>query len=418
MVDQATTIPKGWKMTTLGEVAEKIIDNRGKTPPIVNSGFELLEVNAISENQRTPDYSRVTKFVEEETFNNWFRTGNILENDILIPTVGTIGNVSFSKLSRGAIAQNLIAFRTDKSKAEPLLVYYLLKTSYYKNQLLKLDIGGVQPSIKVPHLLGLEINLPTLPEQRAIAAVLSSLDDKIEFLQEHNKTLEATAQTIFKEWFVKFKVKSEKLKVNSSTGLPEGWRMGRIKDCGEIICGKTPPKEIKEYFGGSIPFIKIPDMHNEMFIVKTEDSLTEEGADFQRNKFIPKNSICVSCIATVGLVSITGQRSQTNQQINTIVPAKDEYLEYLYYVLKNMTDDLLAIGSGGSATLNINTGVFLDIEIVLPSDDILKAYHSVTEPLFLKVLSNLSQIQTLSKLRDALLPKLMKGEVRVKGFNN
>lgn len=113
MTDQNSTIPNGWKMTTLGEVAEKIVDNRGKTPPITIFGFELLEVNTISENQRTPDYSKVTKFVDEKTFKSWFRTGVILENDILIPTVGTTGNISFSNVARGSIAQNLIALRTD-----------------------------------------------------------------------------------------------------------------------------------------------------------------------------------------------------------------------------------------------------------------------------------------------------------------
>ena len=155
-------------------------------------------------------------------------------------------------------------------------------------------------------------------------------------------------------------------------------------------------------------------MHNQIFIIETEDSLTKQGADFQRNKFIPKNSLCVSCIATVGLVSITSQDSQTNQQINTIVPNKVTYTEYLYFMLKSLKANLEAIGSGGSATLNINTGLFSNIEILRPSDDTLKSFHLVVGSLFEKVLSNYLQIQTLSKLRNTLLPKLMKGEIRVK----
>lgn len=420
MTDQTSTIPKGWKITTLGEVAEKIVDNRGKTPPTISEGFELLEVNTISESRRTPDYSKVTKFVDEDTFKNWFRTGVVLKNDILIPTVGTIGNISFSKISRGAIAQNLIVIRTDTQKFEPLFVYYLLKNPASKNKLLNLDIGGVQPSIKVPHLLAMEILTPPIPEQRAIAEVLSSLDDKIELLREQNKILEATAQSIFKEWFVNFNFPDASGKmIESELGqIPKGWRVGKIKDFGEIVCGKTPSKENQDFFGGKIPFIKIPDMHGQVFINKTEDWLTEDGANTQKNKYIPVNSICVSCIATVGLVSITSEKSQTNQQINSIILSTEVCLEYLFLALKNIKEDLLAIGTGGSTTLNINTTTFSNIEMLFPNDATLENFHKVISPIFKKLNTDNSQIQTLSTLRDTLLPKLMKGEVRVEGFNN
>jgi type I restriction enzyme S subunit len=157
-------------------------------------------------------------------------------------------------------------------------------------------------------------------------------------------------------------------------------------------------------------------MHNQMFIIHTEDSLTMQGANTQRNKFIPENAICVSCIATVGLVSVTTTRSQTNQQINSILPSHDYYLEYLYFTLKDMGDDLIAMGSGGSATLNINTNTFSGIETMKPSEFILEVFHRLVNPTFKKIKFNLSQIQTLKQLRDKLLPKLMSGELRVNTF--
>jgi len=146
--------------------------------------------------------------------------------------------------------------------------------------------------------------------------------------------------------------------------------------------------------------------------------LTELGANTQKNKFIPKKSISVSCIATVGLVSITSKDSQTNQQINSIVPNNEKYLEYLYFTLTNMKSDLLAIGSGGSATLNINTSTFSNIEVLIPNKETLEDFHNATNPIFTKILDNLHQIQTLARTRDELLPRLMRGEVRVKGFSN
>ena len=263
MPTHATThIPEWWKETSLGEVVNFVVDNRGKTPPLVGYWYELLEVNAVSDTAREPDYSKVAKFVDEETFNHWFRKWTIQTWDVLIPTVGTIGNASYSKENRGAIAQNLIALRTNE-KNNSLFLYYFLTNPNTKKFLLNLDIGWVQPSIKVPHLLNMQVIFPPFPEQVAIADMLSSFDAKIELLREQNETLEKTAQTIFHEWFGRYSVEYPE-------ELPEGWKLGKVSDFGKIVCGKTPPKDNPEYFWWDIPFIKIPDMHGEVFIVKTE----------------------------------------------------------------------------------------------------------------------------------------------------
>jgi len=133
-------LPAGWVETTLGKVVKFVVDNRGKTPPLVETGYELLEVNTVSDNAREPDYSKVSKFVNEEFFTNGFRKGTIKKGDVLIPTVGTIGNVSYSKLNRGAIAQNLIALRTNDEN-NSLFLYYFLTDPNTKKVLLNLDIG-------------------------------------------------------------------------------------------------------------------------------------------------------------------------------------------------------------------------------------------------------------------------------------
>lgn len=429
MTDQTTTIPKGWKMTTLGEVAEKIVDNRGKTPPIINSGFELLEVNAISENQRTPEYSKVTKFVEEEIFNNWFRAGNILESDILIPTVGTIGNVSFSKLSRGSIAQNLIVFRTDKNKADPLLVYYLLKTPYYRNQLLKLDIGGVQPSIKVPHLLRLEINLPPFPEQCAIAAVLSSFDDKIELLREQNKTLEAIAQTIFKEWFVNFNFPGADGKPYKTSGgkmidselgeIPEGWRVGKIKDLIDILSGFAfSSSDFSQ--NGEYKLITIKNVQNRYFDTETKDRLSALPVKMPDYCKLEAGDILLSLTGNVGRICIVnGDNFLLNQRVAKLKERNPSDYAFTYLLfLQDSIFSLLQSTASGTAQQNLSPIQTKEIKIIIADRKILDQFGMVANKLIQKVNDNNSQIQTLSKLRDTLLPKLMKGDIRVKGFND
>lgn len=402
MTQTQNKIPKDWKTTTLGEVAEFCY---GKMP----------DREHIVLNGQYPIYSGYQKVGYYDEFNS--------DEDLIVVArgVGGTGDVKISP-KKSFVTNLSIIIKLDINKVDKKYLFY----KYLINNLRYLDSGSAQSQIVISDLKNIQLFLPPIPEQRAIARVLSSFDDKIELLREQNKTLEATAQAIFKEWFVKFNFPNDKGKPYKDSGgkmveselgeIPEGWRVGRLGDFGEIICGKTPSKNIRSYFGGNIPFIKIPDMHGNIYINKTEDSLTIDGANTQKNKSIPSNSICVSCIATVGLVSITSELSQTNQQINSIVPKLENYLEYLFLALKNMKDDLLAIGTGGSATLNINTTTFSNIDIIFPKDSVLENYHNTTSAMFRKLNFNNSQIQTLSILRDALLPKLMKGEVRVKNL--
>jgi type I restriction enzyme S subunit len=253
--------------------------------------------------------------------------------------------------------------------------------------------------INLTVLKSLPVPIPPLSEQRAIASVLSSLDDKIDLLHRQNKTLEAMAETLFRQWFVE--------------EVDEEWEEKPLSFYGTIICGKTPSKKVQSYFNGDIPFIKIPDMHGNVFLFDTIDSLTEEGKRSQTNKTLPPKSICVSCIATVGLVSLNAKESQTNQQINSIIPNEDYYRYYLYLTMRSLYDLLHSMASGGTATLNLNTGDFSQISVLYPEESVLEAFHSEIELLFDKIFFNQSQIRTLEKLRDTLLPKLMSGEVRV-----
>ncbi len=272
---------------------------------------------------------------------------------------------------------------------------------YFRNlDLNEFITGAVQPKLNKASLTSIPFYLPSEEaEQKAIASVLSSLDDKIDLLHRQNTTLERMAETLFRQWFVE-----EAL---------EGWEEKPLSFYGEIVCGKTPSKQNHSFFNGNVPFIKIPDMHGNPFIFKTEDTLTELGKSSQNNKTVPPYSICVSCIATVGLVSITTKLSQTNQQINTIIPKQSKYRYFLYLTMKASYDLLHAEASGGTATLNLNTGNFSRIAVRLPPDSLLLEFETIVDKVFNKIYQNQAQIQTLEKLRDSLLPKLMSGEVRV-----
>ena len=322
--------------------------------------------------------------------------------------------------------------------AVPLYVYYAFRAR--KQEFLALGLAGsTMPILNKTTFSDLEINLPPIEEQKRIAQILGALDDKIELLQKQNKTLEDMAKAIFKSWFVDFDVVHAKQKglpkadimreyhltdelydlfpsdfENSALGpIPLGWQVKTVQDLGEVVCGKTPSTSHKEFYGGNIPFITIPDMHDSVFANKTERYLTNEGEQSQPTKTLPPFSVCVSCIATPGLVTMTTTHSQTNQQINSVIPHNLEAKFYNYYVLRSVADQIRAQGSGGSVFVNLNKTAFSKIKVLWADQTLQELFTKESEIYFDKILNNLKQIQTLTELRDTLLPPLISGKIRV-----
>ena len=175
-----------------------------------------------------------------------------------------------------------------------------------------------------------------------------------------------------------------------------------------IITGKTPSTKNEEFWNGDIPFITIPDMHNQVFTIDTERTISKVGA----KSLIPKNSISVSCIATVGLVSISTKESQTNQQINSIVIKNAYDLYYLFEFLSEQENFMKNI-AGGSTTYNINKTTFENIEVPYLPQNIVQEFHNTVCKLFDKIKLNQLENKNLEQLRDILLPKLMSGEINI-----
>ncbi|OLA69520.1 MAG: restriction endonuclease subunit S [Ruminococcus sp. 37_24] len=221
-----------------------------------------------------------------------------------------------------------------------------------------------------------------------------------------NENLEQQAHALFKAWFVDFEP--------FGGVMPYDWNVGIVSDLSkEIICGKTPSTKKKEYYGNFMPFITIPDMHNCVYAISTERYLSELGAKSQSKKTLPKNSICVSCIGTAGLVVLVAVDSQTNQQINSIIP-KDGYSPYyIYLFMQTLSEKINRLGQSGSTIVNLNKAQFGIMEALVPSIVSMNEFDSIVQPLFKLILANQQENQRLSAIRDTLLPKLMNGEIDV-----
>ena len=233
-----------WKKHRIKDVVSFVVDNRGKTPPTQDEGHILLEVNAVSVTEKFPLYREVRKHVSQEVYDTRFRKGHPKKGDILVPTVGTLGAVSLMDRDDCCIAQNLIAIRCDEAICHSHFLYYVLCNPMTRKRLLNLNIGGVQPSIKVPHLMELDIELPSIQEQKKIAELLSLLDDKIFCNKRINDNLYAQARAITNQWITENDSDYELLPlnevavINPDTYSPkEEWKYVNYLDTSSITDG-------------------------------------------------------------------------------------------------------------------------------------------------------------------------------------
>ena len=398
-----------WKKTTLGEVVAIIDGDRGVNYPknheFVNDGYCLF-LNA--KNVPNDSFSFNEKMFITQEKDSILGKGKLKRGDFVLTTRGTVGNFAFYSekvpFDNIRINSGMVILRAKDKVIDKGFLKFYLKSHFFTDQVLFLSSGSAQPQLPIRDLCVFEIQIPPLPEQKAIAAVLLSFDDKIELLRRQNKTLEAIAQAIFKEWFVKFKVKGEQLKLNPKTGLPEGWRMGRLGEEFQIVMGQSPDgKSYNESGNGMIFFqgrAEFQDRFPTIRLYTTEPKRIAEKFD-----------VLVSVRAPVGDINVAFDRCCIGRGLGAV---RGQYKSYTLYKIKSLKDAFDKFESEGTVFGCIGKDAFANIETIIPDSKTVKAFEAIASILDVKIYNNYSQIQTLSKLRDTLLPKLMKGEIRVK----
>ena len=376
----------------------------GKTPTTKNEQYWNGNIPFVTPGdiQGTKHIWETARYVTEEGMKS-VKGAIIPANAICVSCIGNIGYVGVT--TRECISNQQINSIIVSNDHNHDYVFYLLKSlwpffKHYEGQSTTLSIlNKTQFS---------QIEIPDIKreDEDRIAKVLNSLDDKIELNIAMNDVLLQQAQTLYKSWFVDY--------VPFNGTRPTDWIMGTIDDLAkEIVCGKTPSTKIKEYYGSDIPFITIPDMHRNAYVVTTERYLSTYGANSQPKKTLPKNSVCVSCIGTAGLVTLVASESQTNQQINSIIP-KDNYSPfYIYLLMQTLSEVINKLGQSGSTIVNLNKAQFGKINVMIPSVSTMKDFDELVSPLFKLMLENQKENIQVSSMRDVILPKLMSGELDV-----
>jgi type I restriction enzyme, S subunit len=286
-----------------------------------------------------------------------------------------------------------------------LFVYYLARSEPFRDfAIQRMEGSSGRQRVPSPAIANFRFSVPPLPEQRAIAAVLGSLDDKIELNRRMNETLEALAQSLFKSWFVDA----------TQSALPKGWTERALYDCADYINGAAFCNEHFSADRQGLPVIKIGELKDGI-TAQTKFCGIEREPKYRINSGDILFSWSGSPDTSIDTFIWTEGEGWLNQHIFKIQFKRPVEKFFVYYLLRHLKPVFIEIARDKQTTgLGHVTGQDLKrLKTFFPTDDVLEKFNRVVEPLFQKVYSNLHESRTLAALRDALLPKLLSGELRV-----
>lgn len=369
----------------------------------VESGVPVVRGNNLSLDIQTKFKDNGFVFVTEEKANE---LGTWAEkNDIIFTAVGTIGQVGIllgkEKYSKYIISNKQLRLRVNTEVVEPLYAYYWFASPFMIDMILQRNTGSSVPLINLSVLKSLLIPLPPKDERISILNILSSLDDKIDLLHRQNATLEKMAETLFRQWFV------EEAK--------EEWEEVELGNLIDVVIdnrGKTPPTV---EFETEYPLIEVNALNSQSCLVDytvIRKYVAKETFDTWFRKHLKVNDIIISTVGTIGVFSIHLANKGCIAQ--NLVGLRSSRISsyFLYCFFKSNIETLINLDIGGVQP-SIKVPHLLGLKIKLPPKDLLNEFNESVGIYFNKIAINQTQIRTLTALRDALLPKLMSGEVRV-----
>ncbi|EMG82168.1 type I restriction modification DNA specificity domain protein, partial [Helicobacter pylori GAM101Biv] len=345
----ALTTPSNWQKVRLGDIAH-IFDGTHQTPQYTHYGVAFFSVeNIVSD--------KPVKFISQQDYLTATNQNRPEYNDILLTRIGTIGvskvvnwNYPFSIYVTLAVIKQSKYFNS-------YYLHYFIQSNFFQKELKNNSLLQAIPcKINMNELKKCEVILPPLNEQIAIANILSDVDRYLYSLDALILKKESVKKAL------SFELLSQRKRLK---GFNQAWQKVKVKDFGTIITGSTPLTQISEYWNGTISWITPTDINDNKDIFNSERKITQKGLDTIR--MIPKNSVLVTCIASIGKNAILRVNGACNQQINAIIPNKDFNADFIYYLMENNKQYLLG-KAGVTATYIISKQVFEEIDFFVPKD--------------------------------------------------
>ena len=441
-----------------------IIDYRGKTPEKTSSGVPLITAKIVKRGRiEDPE-----EFIAEEAYEPWMRRGIPEAGDVVLTTEAPLGEVAQLDGKKVALAQRIITLRGKSDLLDNTYLKFALQSQPIQEQLHGRASGSTVSGIKQSELRKLQLTFPPVEEQRQVAAILGSLDDKIDLNRRINQTLEAMAQAIFQSWFVNFDPVKAKVAAiqegrdplraamtavsgkadaeldalppeqyeqlaatavlfpdemeESELGeIPKGCIAGSLGDICNFTAGSAFSPEHQGSAGGDYPFIKVSDMNlvgNEVFIQSANNYVSQARKLEMKAKLHPQGA---TVFAKIGVALISNRRrllitpTIIDNNMMSASPIEGKSASYFLYSMLSTIDFNTLVS--GTALPYLNVSDLRKIPIVRPLDGVCRAFELKAASIFLMMQKLAAQSVTLASVRDALLPKLLSGEIEVSGLD-
>lgn len=376
----------------LSDYLNGIIDNRGKNPEryFEKEKYPVID-NFLIKNELHPNIQQATRFIDENTYQNFLR-GYVYPNMVIMTLVGNgIGNVTTILNTNSVIIQNTIGFSVKKDVLDDLFLYYFFRLKL--EDIKQFDRGSGQPSIKKTDILSMDVNFPPLTTQKKIAGVLGALDDKIELNNKINQNLEQQAQALFKSWFIDFEP--------FGGTMPTDWKIGIVDEIIELHDSKRIPlssnqrekmAKIYPYYGATSLMDYIDEyIFDGKYLLLGEDGTVIDDQGFPILQYV-WGKFWVNNHAHI----MSGKNGFNVESL------------YLFFKQKNIKSIVT-----GAVQAKINQANLKALSVTIPSKDIMNRFNITIQPLFDLIRNKHEENTCLAQLRDALLPKLMSGEIDV-----
>ena len=400
-----------WKTYRLGDVCTELSDGLHKAP-IFSVNGEYIFVNAknlsngwIVDN----DSERKTTFEEYLKYQV-----PLNEYSILYSIDGTIGNIAKYRGEKCILGKGACYINPDPLIINRDYLYYILQSTHFRKYIDNMATGSTIQHISLHTMRDYVFMAPSIEQQKKIASVLTSIDNKIDTNNRINHNLEEQAQALYKSWFVDFEPFKDGKFIESELGMiPEGWSIRKAEEFCEINIGKTPPRKEHQWFsneGSDVTWISISDMGaSGMYISRSSEMLTKEACKKFNIIVVPEGTVLLSFKLTVGRVSIASKDLTSNEAIARFLAPSDAMRFYLYLALKLY--DYSKLGSTSSIATAVNSKIIKGMPLTCPPTDVLKRFGEQVKGMFNSIKTLQEEISCLCEQRDSLLQRLMSGEL-------
>jgi type I restriction enzyme S subunit len=398
-----------------------VIDYRGKTPKKTSSGIPLITAKVVKSGRIDPP----NEFIAVNDFESWMRRGMPEAGDVLVTTEAPLGEVAQLGPERVALAQRLIGLRGKKGVLDNSFLKYLMQSADVQSQLRARATGTTVLGIKQSELRKVLLKFPPLDEQRAIAHILGTLDDKIELNRRMNETLESIARALFQSWFVDFDPVRAKAE-GRDTGLPKhiadlfpdsfeeselgeipkGWAVGSVDDEFDLTMGQSPPGETYNEVGEGLPFYQGRADFGVRFPTRRVYCTAP-------TRLAAAGDTLVSVRAPVGDINMATERCAIGRGV-AAVRHKTGSRSYSYQFMRSIDDVFARFEAEGTVFGSIGKKDFHAIPCAAPSRGLVAALEGCLSSIDDRIEVNERESRALTTLRDTLLPKLISGELRIK----